>query len=211
MKTRPDVAASKLKPPTVLFPKEMIFDDGKRRVELLYLGVAHTHGDGFAWLPREKVLFTGDACVNGPYNYVGDGDVSQWIETLQAARKLGAKVVVPGHGPLGDGSLLDDQRQFFVELRQQVKLLWESHKSPGEAQAQVDRIKGTLLKNERIKRYVGDFFAAQVEKVYVELGGMPFPPRTAALDAHRMHAANHQLELLSAPLHQEARLARTRP
>src|SRR5438132_7419609 len=66
-KNRPDVAAIKLKPPTLLYNKDMIFDDGRHRVELLHFGVAHTHGDGFAWLPKEKILFTGDACVNGPY------------------------------------------------------------------------------------------------------------------------------------------------
>src|SRR5690348_6422617 len=59
-KSRQDVAASKLKPPTLLYNKDMIFDDGKHRVELLHFGVAHTHGDGFAWLPKEKILFTGD-------------------------------------------------------------------------------------------------------------------------------------------------------
>ena len=53
-KGRKDVAASKLKPPTLLYNKDMIFDDGKHRVELLHFGVAHTHGDGFAWLPKEK-------------------------------------------------------------------------------------------------------------------------------------------------------------
>ena len=78
----------------------MIFDDGTHRVELRYFGVAHTHGDGFAWLPKEKILFTGDACVNGPYNYLGDGDSEQWVKTLAAARKLGAKTICPGHGPL---------------------------------------------------------------------------------------------------------------
>ena len=52
----------------------MIFDDGTHRVELRYFGVGHTHGDGFAWLPKEKILFTGDAAVNGPFNYMGDGD-----------------------------------------------------------------------------------------------------------------------------------------
>src|SRR5215213_1642021 len=31
-KQRQDVAASKLKPPSLLFPKELIFDDGKHRV-----------------------------------------------------------------------------------------------------------------------------------------------------------------------------------
>src|SRR5687768_6891349 len=97
-KTRPDVAASKLKPPTLLFPKQMVFDDGKKRLELLYLGVAHTHGDGWGWMPKEKILFSGDACVNGPFNYVGDGNIGEWIETLENAKKLGATKVVPGHG-----------------------------------------------------------------------------------------------------------------
>src|SRR5205814_5696927 len=112
-KTRPDVAASKLKPPSLLFPSELIFDDGRHRVELRYFGVAHTHGDGFAWLPKEKVLFTGDACVNGPYNYVGDGDCEKWIKTLEAAMELGARMVCPGHGPLASGDLLADQQAFL--------------------------------------------------------------------------------------------------
>jgi glyoxylase-like metal-dependent hydrolase (beta-lactamase superfamily II) len=65
-KSRQDVAESKLKAPTLLYRTDMIFDDGKHRVELLHFGVAHTHGDGFAWLPKEKILFTGDACVTAP-------------------------------------------------------------------------------------------------------------------------------------------------
>ena len=65
-------------------PRELYFDDGEHRVELHHLGVAHTHGDAFAWLPKEKILFTGDACVNGAYNFVGDGEVEKWVETLDA-------------------------------------------------------------------------------------------------------------------------------
>ncbi len=103
-KEREDVRGSKLKAPSVLFPDTLIFDDGVHRVELRYFGTAHTHGDGFAWLPKEKILFTGDACVNGPYNYVGDGQVGDWIQTLDRARALGAQVVGPGHGPLGAAS-----------------------------------------------------------------------------------------------------------
>jgi glyoxylase-like metal-dependent hydrolase (beta-lactamase superfamily II) len=57
-KSRPDVAASKLKPPSCSFAGN-IFDDGKHRAELHHFGTAHTHGDGFAWLPKEKILFTG--------------------------------------------------------------------------------------------------------------------------------------------------------
>jgi cyclase len=114
-KRRKDLAASKLKPPSVLFPKELVFDDGKHRVELIHLGVAHTAGDAFAWLPNEKILFTGDACVNGPYNSVTDGNVEKWVATLELASKLGARLVCPGHGARGTDALLTEQQAFFKE------------------------------------------------------------------------------------------------
>jgi glyoxylase-like metal-dependent hydrolase (beta-lactamase superfamily II) len=188
-KSRKDVAASKLKPPTLLFNRDLIFDDGRHRVELLHFGTAHTHGDGFAWLPKKKILFTGDACVNGPYNYMGDGDSAEWIKTLEAAKKLGAKTVCPGHGPVGTAQLLEDQQAFFIELRKQVKKL--PRRKPAEARAGVPRIKDALLKQERIARYVGDSFAAQVEKVYLELGGKPFPTSGVAKDEKQLHAEVH--------------------
>jgi len=178
-KKRQDVAASRLKPPPLLFQTEMIFDDGRRRVELRHFGVAHTHGDGFAWLPKEKILFTGDACVNGPYNYTGDGNIEQWIQTLAAAEKLGAKTVCPGHGPVAGGELLGEQKSYFVELRKQVKKQWRS--KPPEMQARVESIREMILKQPRIAKYVGEFFPAQVEKVYTEMGGKAFPEaKTAA-------------------------------
>src|SRR5580765_7265643 len=182
-KNRPDVASSKLKPPTLLYNKDMIFDDGKHRVELLHFGVAHTHGDGFAWLPKEKILFTGDACVNGAYNYVADGDTEQWIKTLEAAKKLGATVICPGHGPIGTEQVLGEQQAFFVALRKQVKP--HASKKPEELKALVDDIKAAVLKDKSISRYVGDFFPSQVEKVYIEMGGKPFQPKTAAVEEQK--------------------------
>ena len=173
-KNRPDVAASKLKPPTLLFRKEMIFDDGHHRVELLHFGVAHTRGDGFAWLPKEKILFTGDACVNGPYNFTGDGDLAKWIQTLEAVKQLGAKTICPGHGPMGGAEVLENQQTFFIELRKEVKKLVDAGKRPDEVKAAVDTIKETLRKQDRIAIYIGSFFPAQVEKAYVEMGGKPF-------------------------------------
>jgi len=188
-KSRKDVAASKLKPPTLLYNKDLIFDDGKHRVELLHFGVAHTHGDGFAWLPKEKILFTGDACVNGPYNYMADGDSGEWVKTLAAAKKLGAQTICPGHGPMGTAQLLEDQQTFFVELRKQVKNY--ARKKPEEVKAAVEAIKASLLKNDRIARYVGGGLAGQVEKVFVEMGGKPFINKQAAAAEHWRHAQAH--------------------
>jgi cyclase len=172
-KTRSDVAASKLKPPTLLYRSELIFDDGKHRVELLHFGVAHTHGDGFAWLPKERILFTGDACVNGPYNYAADGDIGQWIKTLEAVKKLNPKIVCPGHGPMGGAEILDDQQVYFITLYDEVKKY--AGKDPAEVQAAAPVIMAALKKNEHIARYAGNFLPDQVEKAFIEQGGKPFP------------------------------------
>ncbi len=192
-KEREDVRGSKLKAPSVLFPDTLIFDDGVHRVELRYFGTAHTHGDGFAWLPKEKILFTGDACVNGPYNYVGDGQVADWIKTLDRARELGAQVVGPGHGPLGAASVLEDQQAYFRELYRVVEVASEG-KSPAEVQSAVEKLRAELLANARIARYLGDQLAAQVAKVYSELTGKSFPDKRAEAEAQRIHVAWHHGE-----------------
>jgi glyoxylase-like metal-dependent hydrolase (beta-lactamase superfamily II) len=200
LKTRADLKTSKLKPPSVLFSKDLFFDDGKHRVELLHLGVAHTHGDALAWLPKERILFTGDVCVNGPYNYVGDGDVGQWVATLDAARKLGAKTVCTGHGPRSDATVLDDQQAFFKALREQVGTLM-AKKAPEDAKAQVESIRGSLKQNRQIARFVSergaggdDGFPSQVEKVYQELTGQKFAAFAHAQQfARNTHARSHGL------------------
>jgi cyclase len=196
-KDRADLRTTRLKPPSVLFSKDLIFDDGKHRVELMHLGVAHTHGDAVAWLPKERILFTGDICVNGPYNYVGDGDVGQWVDTLEAARKLGARLVCTGHGPRSAATVLDDQQAFFKALREQVGTMMT--KVPAEqTKPKIESIRATLKSDAQIARFVSnagtpdDGFPSQVAKVYEELTG----GKLAALEqephlARHAHARSH--------------------
>jgi len=196
LKGRPDLKDTKLKPPSVLFPKELYFDDGKHRVELMHLGVAHTRGDAVAWLPKEKILFTGDVCVNGPYNFVGDGDIGKWIVTLEAAKKLGATTVCTGHGPRSVASVLDDQQMFFKVLQDQVHSRL-GKASPEEAKGRVEEIRTTMKGNAQIARYVSgggkdDGFPGQVQKVYEELTGNKLTACADASHAARQaHAHEH--------------------
>lgn len=124
--------------PGVTFTDRMVIDDGTRRAELRYFGHAHTSGCMFTWLPKERVLFTGDACVNGPYNYMGDSDSASWIGALSKAQALDPETVVPGHGRASDGGLLALQKNYFVELRRQVGALLEEGKSDDEILKAVD-------------------------------------------------------------------------
>lgn len=189
-KERKDVRESELVLPVIRYPDRMVFDDGTMRVELLHFGIAHTHGDGWAWLPKERILFSGDACVNGPFNFVGDGEISQWIDTLTKARKLDPRVVGPGHGPISDASVLADQQAYFQELSRLVSSAKSQVKTAAEMEARVPALRDEIVKKASIARYVGDGFPAQVEKVWVEMGGGPFSSSPLAL--HReQHERQH--------------------
>src|SRR5262245_51994517 len=118
---RPDVRDGKLKVPDLVFDDRLVLDDGTQRAEFYFFGHAHTAGDAFLYLPRHKVLCTGDACVNGAYNFMGHSDSASWIRVLEQAQQLDVKLVCPGHGPLAGKELLGKQKRYFVELRQHVR------------------------------------------------------------------------------------------
>src|SRR5579863_8304276 len=120
-KNRPDVAELKLsapEPPKQTFSKSPhTIDDGARKVQFYFFGWAHTRGDGFVYLPNEKVLCSGDAAVNGTYNYTADGNIGNWPEVMQNAQRLDVEHVLPGHGPSGGKEILEGQRQFMIQLK----------------------------------------------------------------------------------------------
>jgi cyclase len=118
---RKDVAASTYKIPTLTFDDKLVLDDGKQRVEFLHFGHSHTIGDACAYLPKHKILCTGDACVNGPYNFMGHSDSASWVRCLERMQQLDVNLVLPGHGLPESKNLLQKQKRYFIELRREVK------------------------------------------------------------------------------------------
>jgi phosphoglycerate dehydrogenase-like enzyme/glyoxylase-like metal-dependent hydrolase (beta-lactamase superfamily II) len=118
---RKDIRESSLRVPDVIFDEKFVLDDGKQRIEFLFFGHAHTAGDGCAYLPRHKILCTGDACVNGSFNFMGHSDSASWIRALEGMQQLDVKMICPGHGAVSDKGLLETQKRYFAELRKQVQ------------------------------------------------------------------------------------------
>lgn len=125
------------KPPSLYFPNRLVIDDGAQRVELIHFGHAHTAGDAVAWLPKHGILFTGDACVNGAFNYTGDSDTESWIGVLTEMQKLPVKYIAPGHGEPADKGLVEKQKRYFVELREAVRQGIDAGKSLEEIKKSV--------------------------------------------------------------------------
>jgi phosphoglycerate dehydrogenase-like enzyme/glyoxylase-like metal-dependent hydrolase (beta-lactamase superfamily II) len=135
---RKDVASSTLKLPDIVFDDKLVLEDGKQHVEFLFMGHAHTAGDAVAYLPKHKILCTGDACVNGAFNYLGNGDSASWIRALERMQQLDVDLVCPGHGPLAKRDLLERQKRFFVELRQAARKGIDSSLTADEVAERID-------------------------------------------------------------------------
>src|SRR5713226_5090311 len=104
-------------PPKQTFDKSpFILKDASREIRFYFYGWAHTRGDGFVYLPKERILCTGDAVVNGPHNYTADANIGNWPTVVRAAQKLTVEQVLPGHGPAGGKEVLEGQAQFMMEL-----------------------------------------------------------------------------------------------
>lgn len=84
--------------PTLVFEKSLTVFMGKREVQILQLGRGHTKGDTVVWLPKEKVLFSGDLVEYGATPYTGDAYLKDWPQTLANLRALGPEKLVPGRG-----------------------------------------------------------------------------------------------------------------
>jgi hypothetical protein len=117
---------------------------------------------------------------------------------LEAAKQLGARLICPGHGPRGEGGVLDEQQRFFVALRDAVGSLVQARKSPEQVRDSVDSIRGELAADRRIARYVSkDSLPAQAEKVYTEMTGQRFPGAKTETEVARLHHAHQHGKALA--------------
>jgi len=118
-----DIKKYRLEHPQISFRDRMVFDDGTRRVELVRVGPGHTRGDAVAYLPKERILFTGDLCVNRPGNNVADqnADHDNWVRTLDGLAQKDVGIVIPGHGDQGTVETLRGQRAYLADMIDQVR------------------------------------------------------------------------------------------
>jgi glyoxylase-like metal-dependent hydrolase (beta-lactamase superfamily II) len=83
--------------PNVAFDRELTIDLGNRPVELRFMGHGNTAGDTVVYLPKDKIVLTGDL-VDHPAPYFFGGFPVEQVETLRKLSELDAQTIVPGHG-----------------------------------------------------------------------------------------------------------------
>ncbi|HKE56147.1 MAG TPA: MBL fold metallo-hydrolase [Pyrinomonadaceae bacterium] len=108
--------------PTVLVDDHLELDDGRQKIEILYLGKAHTGGDLVVSLPKEKIVVSGDLVVF-PIPLVGSTSYPlEYGATLSKLLALNASIIIPGHGPvLRDQSYLKLMIRLLNSIKEQVE------------------------------------------------------------------------------------------
>jgi glyoxylase-like metal-dependent hydrolase (beta-lactamase superfamily II) len=180
-----DFTGSYLVLPTETFERELLINDRDVPMRLLFLGRANTDGDAIAWLPKQKIVATGDIVV-APYPF-GFGSFSgDWIEAIRKIKALGFATLIPGHGsPQTNHSHLDNLIAGLTDLRTQVTPLAKAGMPLDEVRKKVDFTKSIALFGDtaRVKANLPSlFFDPMIGSVYKEARGEPivqgegFPP-----------------------------------
>lgn len=156
--------------PSLTFDHEMTLRHKSRTVELICVGPAHSSSDVVAYLPKEKVIITGDL-LHGWVPYMGDSSPYDWIRALERMGKLDFDVIIGGHGDVMRGKdQFEMWKQYFRDLLAETTQAYVQGASLDEARKRV----ASALQ----ARYAGKFPATfpqevigNIEKAYRVVSG----------------------------------------
>ena len=75
-------------PPNATLSRDMTLHRGSREIQIRFFGRAHTDGDIVVFLPRERMVATGDM-ITSALSYTGDAFVEEWPATLEGGDVAG--------------------------------------------------------------------------------------------------------------------------
>ena len=125
-------------PPNVVIDDRMTLYRGDREIRLLYVGHGHTAGDLVVYLPKERVLCTGDLLVHDVANLI-DGYVNEWPDALEKLRPIDFVDVIPGHGdPFKGKERIDWFQSYLRDLWKQGHALHDQKVPAADAAKRID-------------------------------------------------------------------------
>src|SRR5882762_11993902 len=165
------VKETKVTPPSVTFDRSMTIVRGGREMRILYLGRGHTDTDVVVYLPKERIVCTGDL-MESVVSYMGDSFPEDWIATLERLKAIDFDTVMPGHGVVFKGKTkIEAFQNYLRDVITQVTALRKQGLSADDAAQKVDV---TAYRNEFASiRGVG-IDPAAVRRIY-QLADHPEP------------------------------------
>jgi glyoxylase-like metal-dependent hydrolase (beta-lactamase superfamily II) len=163
-----ELKSMKLTMPTRTITTTTTLKENGREIQLHVLGRAHTNGDLFVYLPKEKVVASGDALIDW-MPFLNDAYPEEWVTTLTALEKLDFTSIVPGHGDVLPKSHLAFFRGYFVDLIAAVKKASADKATLAEMQTKIGDQLASKYETAMSKYLVGryrDRVGQNVELIY---------------------------------------------
>jgi glyoxylase-like metal-dependent hydrolase (beta-lactamase superfamily II) len=95
-------------------------------VRLIEVGPAHTRGDILVYVPKDRVLYTGDMLFNGAHPAIWAGPTANWIKACDLMLSWDLDVVVPGHGALTDKSCIREFRDYLAYVHAESRRCFDA-------------------------------------------------------------------------------------
>jgi glyoxylase-like metal-dependent hydrolase (beta-lactamase superfamily II) len=128
-------------PPNVTLNTNLTLFRGSREIQIRYLGRGHTAGDVVVFLPKERMVMTGDFLTSGLSN-MSDSYPQEWVTSLDALKKLDFQTVLPGHGEaFTDRAKIDYFQAYLRDVWTETSRLKKEGVSAEEAAKRVDMTK----------------------------------------------------------------------
>ena len=162
-----EIKSLELTLPDLTFDKSMMLHRADRDIVLLFLGRGHTSGDVVAWLPKQRVVATGDL-LHGWMPFMGDSYPPEWVATLDALDKLDFDHIVGGHGTVKPKSHLRFFRNYLADLIEEVRRARGRNETLDQAKTSVAAALQPKYEAGMDGRFAGSV-GANVEKVYRDM------------------------------------------
>ena len=169
-------AGTHMVPPNETFERKLVIGDPEVPVEMLFLGRANTAGDAVVWLPKQKIVMSGDMVVApSPFGFFSHP--GEWVRTLGEPKALGYATLIPGHGePQTDTAYVDQLIGSIEDIRVQVGPLAKQGLSLEEVGKRVDfaRYAAIFGKTDRMKTLFKVYWTdPMTENAWKEARGLP--------------------------------------
>jgi glyoxylase-like metal-dependent hydrolase (beta-lactamase superfamily II) len=122
----------------ITFDRDYLLDLGGVRVRFLVVGPTHTRGDTGLFVEGDDVLFAGDVVMNNSFlAAMPVSSMQAWLSAFDKFEAMHPRIIVPSHGPIGEGSLIASNRALMRDIQSRVRELKGQGKTADEAAAAV--------------------------------------------------------------------------
>jgi cyclase len=153
-------------PPFVTFEERLSVYVDDLKLELIYVGPAHTDNDLVVWAPERRLLFAGDLIFAGCTPFVVAGSVAGALQALENLRGLGPELIIPGHGNPCGPEAIQDAIAYLRFVQETARKAFEAGLAPLAAARATD-----------LGRFAGwpesERLVANLHRAYAEIRGEP--------------------------------------